>query len=102
MSDDDYEVPEGWTEVDTAFDQQHHAFMRGRDGLVLSVEEGTVGRSKGRYAVAALPENFRDDNQPIRSYGDSGYIHTGDDLDAAIEAAVEWMDEYPEGGRNDE
>lgn len=95
MSDDEIDVPDGWTQVETGFHQQLHAFQRRRDGLVISVEEGTVGRRHGRYAVAALPQNFRDDNQAIRRFGDNGYIHTGDDRDEALEAALDWMEENP-------
>ena len=78
-----------WTEIDTAFDQQLAAFQRRRDGLVLSIEEGTVSRRKGRYSVVTLPQNFRDDNCVIDQ------VWTGDDRDRASEAAEEYMDDNP-------
>lgn len=86
------DVPDGWTEIDTEFGQQEYAFQRRRDGLVVSVEHGTTS---DRYAVSFLPENFAQDNQAIRSYGDDGYLYSGDSLDDAVEEAVEWMAENP-------
>jgi hypothetical protein len=85
-------VPDGWTEVDTEFGQQERAFQRRRDGLVVSIERGTTS---DQYAVSFLPQNFAEDNQAIRSYGDNGYLYSGDSLNEALEEAAEWMEENP-------
>lgn len=84
-----FTVPDGWTEVSTEFGQQERAFQRRRDGLVVSVEQGTTS---DKYAVSCLPQNFQNDNQPIRSYGDDGYLYSGGSLDEALSQAREWMD----------
>lgn len=86
-------IPDGWTEVDTEFEQQERAFQRGRDGLVVSIERGTV--TGAMYAVTFLPENFHEDDRPISSYGDDGQLYTGDSLDEALAEAEEWMDNNP-------
>lgn len=89
-------TPDGWNRIETEFHQQIAAFQRRRDGLVLSIEKGTAQRTMGCYAVTFLPENFQDDNQPIQSYGNGGYlVFDGGDLDAARDAAVEWMKANP-------
>jgi len=56
-------------------------------------KKGTTHGNK--YAVTALPQNFRDDDRPIRSYGDGGYIWEGDDIDAARAAMTDWKKENP-------
>jgi hypothetical protein len=86
------QLPDSWTELSTKFAQQEYAFQRRRDGLVLSVEEGTTS---DRYAVSFLPQNFDQDNQPIRSYEENGYLYSGPSLDVALEKAQEWMQENP-------
>lgn len=83
-------VPDGWSEISTGFEQQEHAFQRGRDGLVLSIEKGVA---LDKYAVSFLPENFYEDNQVVKSYGDNGYLYSGDSFDEAVEKAEVWMRE---------
>jgi hypothetical protein len=73
--------------------QYIEAAQRRRDGLVLMLEKGTTHGNK--YAVTALPQNFRDDDRPIRSYGDGGYIWEGDDIDTARAAMTDWKKENP-------
>ena len=85
-------VPDGWTEIDTEFEQQIAAYQRRRDGLVLSLESGVTS---DKYDVAALPENFANDNQAIPMYGDSGYIYSGDSLEDAESDLTEWMENNP-------
>jgi hypothetical protein len=83
-------VPEGWQAIDVEFSpQQMRAFQRKRDGLVLSVEQGTISRRKGKYAVNTLPQNFYEDNQVIDFVG--GY----DTPPAAMDAAREYMKDNP-------
>lgn len=81
-------APDGWSHIDTEFGQQIDAFQRQTDGLVVSIERGTTGH---KYAVSFLPENFPQDNQAIQSYGDDGYLYTGESEDAAFEEAEDWM-----------
>ena len=56
-------IPDGWTEVETAFHQQQQAIQRSGDGLVLSIEKNTTDSSK--WSLVTLPENFHNDNQII-------------------------------------
>lgn len=79
------DIPDEWSQTIASGESDSHvleAYQR-TDGLVLAIEEGTVTGS--RYAITALPENWRDDNQPIRRYGDGGYLWEGDDIDTAKE-----------------
>lgn len=74
-------TPDGWTQTITQENNEQQileAYQRRRDGLVLALEKGVVTGSK--YSIAALPENWRDDNQPIRQYGDNGYLWEGDSI----------------------
>ena len=90
------DIPDEWTQTVSPEDTDGYileAYQRG-DGLVIAVEEGTV--SEGRYAVTALPENWRDDNQPIRRYGDDGYFWTGDDINTA-KTELQRILENPDG-----
>jgi len=98
------EAPDGWTKLnpdDYTRDTGHpfHHFrgliQRRRDGLVLAVEKGTGGRNQGPFTVVALPENFPDDDRPIRRYGDDGTIWDGHSLDEAVEAAEDWAEDNP-------
>jgi hypothetical protein len=83
------EPPEGWTKIGTEFEQQIAAYQRRRDGLVLSIEKATT---TDKYAVSFLPRNFQQDNQVIQSYGDSGYLYSGNSREDAFEKAKEWME----------
>lgn len=84
------EVPEGWSEIDVEDETQLlRGFQRRSDGLVLTVEEYTTDK---RYSSAFLPENFQQDNQPIRQYGDGGYLKSSDSLEEVKEAVQEWME----------
>lgn len=89
------EIADGWRQVlaeDNSDAQILEAYQRLPDGLVLALEEGVV--TGNRYSIAALPENWRDDNQPIREYGDNGYLWEGDDIDTGkeeLETAMETL-----------
>lgn len=85
---DEITAPKGWNSIGTEFEQQEYAFQRSRDGLVISIERGVT---QDKYSVSFLPENFHEDNQVIRSYGDSGYLYSGDSLEDALERTKEWM-----------
>lgn len=90
MSDEDPFT--GWFVIESPFEfhQQLKAYQRRRDGLVLSVEEGTTSwRTDDRYAVNTLPENFRQDNQVIDQVG------TAPTEEKAVEIAHEFMEENP-------
>jgi hypothetical protein len=96
--------PDGWTKLDpddytrengNPFYHFRGLLQRRRDGLVLAVEKGTGGRNRGAFMVVALPENFPDDDRPIRRYGDNGVIWDGDSLDEAIDAAENWAEDNP-------
>lgn len=93
MGTKDLEAPDGWTELETEFGQQEYAFQRRRDGLVLSIERGTT---HDKFAVSFLPQNFHEDDRPVRSYGDDGYLYSGDSLAEAADEAQEWMEENPQ------
>jgi len=77
------EVPDGWSEMDTEFEQQLQAFQRRRDGLVVSVEKHTS--PDGEYSVVTLPENFVDDNSVI------DWITDNDSRTEADSSAVTFM-----------
>ena len=82
-----HDVPDGWTEVETAFHQQKQAFQRRRDGLVVSIERGTAHRVD--WSAVTLPRNFREDNQTIDQ------IHDSNDRTEVEEQAVVFMQENP-------
>lgn len=85
-------LPDGWSQVDSGESHQiEEAYQRVSDGLVISVERGTTNESE--YSATFLPENFKDDNQPLRSYGDDRYLEVDDAKEKVEEAAREWMKE---------
>lgn len=89
------DAPDGWVNLgDPDETQMLNEWQCRRNGLVLMLERATT---RDRFAVSALPENWRDDNQPIRFVGDGGYLYSGDSRDDAEAAAVEWMREHPRG-----
>lgn len=60
---------------------------------MISIETQTT--SEGKYSATFLPENFYNDNSPIRSFGDNGYLISSDDREEVEEKAREWMEENP-------
>ena len=72
----------GWTEIEPEFDYQRQTFQRGRDGLVVSIEQ----ESYAAYNIVTLPENYDQDNQVI------DYVEVGVELEDAVETAREWME----------
>lgn len=83
------ESPEGWYLIDDDPGLNRlRVWRRGRDGLVLAVEERS---HRSQYVAVVLPENYQDDNVPIRRYGDRGVVEESDDLDRLLPMAREWM-----------
>lgn len=81
------DIPDGWTEIETAFQQQKQAFQRRRDGLVVSIEFGTAHNYD--WSGVTLPENFAEDNQTIDR------IHDSNDRTEVEEQAITFMKENP-------
>lgn len=82
-----HDTPDGWTEIDSEFGQQLQAFQRRRDGLVVSIEQGTA--TYAEFSAVTLPQNFHEDNQPI------DHITEDDDLGEVEERATNYMTENP-------
>lgn len=101
MSDVDEAAPDGWTKVKDADDsdaiQLRDVYQRRRDGLVVAIERNVLDSYE--WAATALPENYYNDNQPIRRYGDNGYVAKADDESVCRKAAWEWMKQHPHDPR---